>query len=104
MRGSSLKVLQSCPSQCNALLASIDIIDSVSLTIEFDLFDVKPHLPYHVALQIKVVHGGKTIGQIVIIWRYIYMCDLFVVASNTLLTAFDRIYFFPRGILDSFHI
>ena len=67
MRGSSLKVLQSCPSQCNALLASIDIIDSVSLTIEFDLFDVKPHLPYHVALQIKVVHGGKTIGQIVII-------------------------------------
>ena len=59
---SSLELLQSYPSQRNALLEAIGIIDSVNLTTKFDLFDVKPYLPYHVSFQIKVFHGGKTIG------------------------------------------
>ena len=57
-------MLQSFPLQCNTLLASIDNSYSTVLTVKFDLFDVKPHLPYHVAFQTEVFHGDKTIGHI----------------------------------------
>ena len=59
---SALEVLQSYPAQRNALLAALGSMDSSSLLEKFNLSDVKICLPYHVALSIDVVHGGKTIG------------------------------------------
>ena len=63
---SALEVLQSCPTQWYALLASLGSMDSSSLMTKFNLSDVKIHLPYHVALSIDVIHGGKTIGKAVV--------------------------------------
>ena len=63
---STLEVLQSCPSQRDALLAALGSMDSSSLMAKFNLFDVKIRLPYHVALSIDVIHGKKTIGREVI--------------------------------------
>ena len=60
---SALEVLQSCPTQWDALLATLGKMDSSSLMEKFHLSDVKIHLPYHVALSIDVIHGGKTIGR-----------------------------------------
>ena len=37
-----------------------------SLMVKFQLLDVKIILPYHVALSIDVIHGGKTIGRAVV--------------------------------------
>ena len=62
----TLEVLQIFPSQRDALLASIDSMESVSLMAKFNLSDVKPHFPYHVPISIYVVHGEKTIGKMVI--------------------------------------
>ena len=45
-----------------ALLTAIDGTQCAILMTKFDLFDVKPNFTYHVAFQIKVVHGVKTIG------------------------------------------
>ena len=33
---------------------------------KFNLSDVKIRLPYHVALSVDVIHGGKTIGRTVV--------------------------------------
>ena len=33
---------------------------------KFNFSDVKIRLPYHVALSIDVIHGGKTIGRVVV--------------------------------------
>ena len=63
---SALEVLQSCPTQRNALLATLGSMDSSSLMVKFHLFDVKIRLPYHVALSIYVIHGGNTIGRAVV--------------------------------------
>ena len=41
-------------------------MDSSSLMAKFHLSDVKIRLPYHVALSIDVIHGGKTIGRSVV--------------------------------------
>ena len=41
-------------------------MDSSSLMAKFYLSDVKIHLPYHVALSIDVIHGGKIIGRAVV--------------------------------------
>ena len=60
---SALELLQSCPAQRDALLAALGSMDSSSLMAKFNLSDVKIHLPYHVALSIEVIHGGKTIGR-----------------------------------------
>ena len=59
---STLEVLQSCPAQRDALLAALCSMDSSALSVKFHLSDVRIHLPYHVALSIDVVYGGKTIG------------------------------------------
>ena len=56
---SALEVLWSCPTQRDTLLEALGSMDSSSLTAKFHLSDVKIHLPYHVALSIDVVHGGK---------------------------------------------
>ena len=58
----ALEVLQSCPAQRDALLAALGSMDSSSLIAKFHFSDLKIRLPYHVALSIDVVHGGKTIG------------------------------------------
>ena len=63
---SALEVLQSCPAQWDALLAALGSMDSLSLMVKFHLSDVKILLPYHVALSIDVIHGGKTIGRAVV--------------------------------------
>ena len=47
---SRLEVLQSCPTQRDALLAALGSMDSSSLMEKFHLSDVKIHLPYHVSL------------------------------------------------------
>ena len=60
---SALELLQSCSIQRDALLVALGDMDSSSLIEKFHLSDVKIHLPYHVALSIDVVHGGKTIGR-----------------------------------------
>ena len=46
----ALEVLQSCPTQRDALLAALGSMDSSSLMAKFNFFDVKIFLPYHVAL------------------------------------------------------
>ena len=81
---------------------------------KFHLSDVKIHLPYHVALSIDVIHGGKTIGRAIIdegdstcvmslsCWKALESLEL--VPSNTLLTAFNGRSFHPHGILPAFEI
>ena len=49
---STLEVIQSFPSQCNALLVSTGSLDSTGLVANFDLYDAKPCFPYHVALHV----------------------------------------------------
>ena len=81
---------------------------------KFNLFDVKILLLYHVDLSIDVIHGGNTIGRIVVdegastcviylsCWKALGSSKL--VPSNTLLTAFDGRSFHPHGILPAFEI
>ena len=81
---------------------------------KFNLFDVKIRLPYHVALSIDVIHGGKTIERAAVdegastcvmslsCWKALGSPEL--VPSNTLLTTFDRRSFLPHGILPAFKI
>ena len=89
-------------------------MDSSSLMEKFNLSNVKIILPYHVALSINVIHGGKTIGREVVdegastcvmslsSWKSLGSIELF--PSNTLLIAFDGRSFRPHGILPAFEI
>ena len=98
-------MLQSCPTQRDALLVSLSSIDSSSLMEKFNLSDVKILLPYLVALSIDVIHGGKTIGRAIVdegastcvmslsCWKALGSPEL--VPLNTLLTAFDGRSFRP---------
>ena len=63
---STLEVLQSYPTQRDALLTTIGSMDSSNLQAKFNISYVKIRFPYHVALSIDVVHGGKTIGHTVV--------------------------------------
>jgi hypothetical protein len=64
---SALEVLQTFPSQRNALLSTLGSLEpSVLKIIKFDVIDVKPRLPYHVAFQIHVEYSKYTIKQVVI--------------------------------------
>ena len=81
---------------------------------KFNLSDVNILLPYHVALSIYVIHGGKTTGSTVVdegastcfmslsCWKALESPEL--VPSNTLLIAFDGRSFHPHGILPAFEI
>jgi hypothetical protein len=63
----ALELVQTCPSQRNALLYVLGDIDPcVSKVINFGVRDVKPCLPYHMAFQIHVDYMKYTIKQIVI--------------------------------------
>ena len=89
-------------------------MDSSSLMAKFNLSDVKICLPYHVALSIDVIHGGKTIGRAIVnegvstcvmslsCWKSLGSPKL--VPSNTLITNFNRRSFHPHGILPNFEI
>ena len=47
---STLEVLQICPSQIKALLATLGSAETCNLgMIMLDMTNLKPHLPYHVA-------------------------------------------------------
>ena len=106
---SSLELLQSCPAQRDALLAALGSMHSSSLMAKFHLYDVKNFLPYHVALLIDFIDGGKTIGRAVVdegastcvmslsCWKALGSPEL--VPSNTLLTTFDGSSFHLHGIL-----
>ena len=107
-------MLRSCLAQWDALLVALGSMDSSSLMAKFHLFGVKICLPYHVALSIDVIHGGKTIGR-EIVDEGASTCVMFLscckalgspelVPSNTLLTAFDGRSFCPHGILPDFEI
>jgi hypothetical protein len=57
---SALEVLQSCPSQRKALLATLGSVETCNPgTIMLDTTDLKPRLPYHVAFQIVVAYTMK---------------------------------------------
>ena len=59
----TLWVLQSFPSQCDALLLVIDSMDYVSLIAKFNLSDIKLHLHYHMSFSIDVVDGRKPLDE-----------------------------------------
>jgi hypothetical protein len=64
---SSLKVLQSCPTQRKALLKDIDGINPTDMNlIIFDLEDHIPRLPFQFAFQIQVIVSDKNICQTII--------------------------------------
>ena len=89
-------------------------MDSSSLMEKFHLSDVKICLPYHVALSIDVIHGGKTIGREVVdegsstcvmslsCSKALRSPEL--VLSNNLLTSFDGRSFRLHCILPDFEI
>jgi hypothetical protein len=110
---SALEVLQMCPSQRNALLSSLGALDPCgSKVIKFDVMDVRPRLPYHVAFQIHVEYMKITIKCTVIdegvvtcvmsltCWKSIG--SLTLSQSMTMLTTFDGRSFRPHGILPTF--
>jgi hypothetical protein len=64
---SALEVVQTCPSQRNALISSLGALEpNGSKVIKFDITYVKPHLPYHVAFQIHVEYSKYTIKRAVV--------------------------------------
>jgi hypothetical protein len=101
---STLEVLQSCPSQRKALLATLGSTKTCNLgMIMLDTTDLKPHLPYHVVFQIVVVYTMKTFNRNIFCTMvdegtstcvmYLACCKAIgqpiLSLSPTLLTAFD---------------
>jgi hypothetical protein len=112
---SSLEVLQTCPSQRNAMLSTLGSLDPCgSKVIKFDIMDVKPHLPYHVAFQIHLDYSNYTIKHTIIdegtamcvmslpYWKSIRSPNLS--QSLTMLNAFDGRSFHPNGIIPTFPV
>ena len=110
---SALEVLQTCPSQRNALLSTLGALEpSGSKLTKFDVTDVKPHFPYHVAFQIHVDYSKYTIKHAVVdegyATRVIFLVCWKSLGSPTLskslnmLTSFDGHSFYPHGILPTF--
>jgi hypothetical protein len=87
---------------------------SVSKFIKFDVIDVKPCLPYHVAFQIHVGYSNYTIKHVVVdegaatfvmslvCWKS--LCSLTLSKSSNMLTAFHSHSFHPHGILLAFPV
>jgi hypothetical protein len=112
---SPLEVLQTCPSQRNALLSALGALEpSGSKIIKFDVTDVKLCLPYHVDFQIHVDYSKYTIKHVLVdegiatcvmslvFWKALGSSTLS--KSSNMLTTFDGHSFFPHGILPSFSI
>jgi hypothetical protein len=97
------------------LLLALRALDpSGSKFIKFDVIDVKPRLPYHVAFQIHVGYSKYTIKHAVIdegvatcVMSLIYwksLGSLTLSQSLTMLNAFDGRSFHPDNILPSFPV
>jgi hypothetical protein len=112
---SDLEVLQTRPSQRNALLSMLGALEpSGSKVIKFDVMDVKPRLPYHVSFQIHVEYSKYTIKRAVvdegsttcvmslICWKALNSPTLS--KSSNMFTAFDGHSFHPHGILPAFPV
>jgi hypothetical protein len=97
-----------CPSQRNALLYDLGALEtSGSKVIKFDVTDVKPRLPYHVAFQIHVEYSKYTIKRAVvdegaatcmmslICWKALSSPTLS--KSSNMLTTFDGHSFHPHS-------
>jgi hypothetical protein len=110
-----LEVLQTCPSQRNSLLSALGALEpSGSKLIKFDVTDVKPLLPYHVAFQIHVEYSKYTIKREVVdegaaacvmslvCWKALGSPTLS--KSSNMLTAFDGHSFRPHDILPTFPV
>jgi hypothetical protein len=110
---SALEVLQTCPSWRNAFLTALGVLDSCgSKFIKFDVMDVNPRFPYHVAFQIHVEYMKYTIKGTVIdegivtcvmslnYWKFIGYSTLS--QSMAMLTSFDGCSFQPHEILPTF--
>jgi hypothetical protein len=111
----ALEVLQTYPSQGNALLSVLGALDQCGYkVIKFDITDVKPRLHYHVAFQIHLGYSKYTIKHTVIdegattcmmslvYWKSLSSSTLS--QSPTMLTAFDGHSFHPHGILPTFPV
>jgi hypothetical protein len=116
---SALEVLQSCPSQRKALLASLGSAETCNpRTIILDTTDLKPRLPYHVSFQTVVAYtmktftpkifctvvdeGASTCVISLVCWKAIDQPILS--PSPTLLTSFDGHSFRQHGIIPSFPV
>jgi hypothetical protein len=110
---SDLEVLQMFPSYRNAFLSVLESLDPCgSNIIKFDVTDVKPCLPFHVASEIHVEYMKFTIKGTVIYegastsvmslsyWKSIGSPP--PSQSMTMLTTFDGNYFKTHVILPSF--
>jgi hypothetical protein len=85
-----------------------------SKVIKFDVTNVKPHLPYHVAFQIHMVYSKYIIkcatfdeGTATCVMSLIYCKDLDSLTlskSSNMLTSFDGHSFLPHGILPTFQV
>jgi hypothetical protein len=111
----TLEVLQTFPTQWNAFLSVLGALDlSGSNFVKFDVVDVKPHFPYHVAFKIHVEGMNITIKRIVInegASTYVMPLSCLKAIGSlslsqlmTMLTAFDGNYFRPHGILPPFSV
>ena len=116
---SYLEVLQSCPSQREALLASLGSTETCNPgTIMLDTTDLKPLLPSHVSFHIVVAdpmkiftrnifrtvvdEGASTCVMSLACWKAIGQPVLS--PSPTLLISFDGHSFWPHGIIPSFPV
>jgi hypothetical protein len=101
---SALEVLQSCPSQRKALLATLGSTETCNPgTIILYTTNLKPRLPYHVAFQIVVAHPTKTLTRnifrtvvdegasicVMLLECWKAIGQLILSPSPTLLTTFD---------------
>jgi len=97
------------------LLFALGALDSCgSKVIKFDVIDIKPRLPYHVAFQIHVEYmkititrtmideGDATCVMFLTYWKAIGFPTLS--QSMTILTTFDRHLLQPLGILPAFPV
>jgi hypothetical protein len=108
-------VLQTCPSPRNTFLSTSGYLDPCVLkVIKFDVTNVNPLLPYHVAFQIHVEYMKYTIKRTVI-YEGVAMCmmsltcwktigSLSLSQSMTMLTTFDGRSFRPHIILPTFFV
>jgi hypothetical protein len=97
------------------LLSALGALDpSGSKVIKFDVTDVKPCLPYHVAFQIHVGYSKYAIKRAVVDERTV-TCVMSLICwkalgfltlsrSPTMLTTFDGCSFHPHGILPAFPV
>ena len=112
---STLEVLQTCPSQRNALMSSLGVSDDTSSSmIKFETHGIQPRFPYYMSLLIHVECLNNTIMRTVIdegvfasvmplaCWKGLISPTLS--QSMNMLTGFDGRSFRPHSILPSLEV